>query len=109
MQQVRSIGISDIAFNLFQCRTKRDRKELWKITDSIKSIGVKVPIVVYRNKSKKYSKKKYVLESGERRITMSLDAGRETILAIICDREPTDDDLRINSLVENCLREDLCP
>lgn len=107
--KLREIKIKDIKFNPYQCRTKKDRRELGKLSESIKLVGVKQPISVYKNPDYKKDEKKYLLESGERRCTASIYAGKETIKAIIKDGIPTENDLRINSIIENCLREDLNP
>ena len=78
-----------------------EMEKLQSLANSIKKVGVRHAIEVYKNGSD------YNLISGERRVLASILAGKEDIQARILENKPTDLDLKLLQWIENIEREDL--
>lgn len=84
-----------------QPREKFDREKLEELAESIKSVGIKVPIIV-RPKGKQYE-----LVSGQRRWEAAKAAKIKELIAIV--KELNDNELAVESLIANEFRENLDP
>lgn len=82
---------------------KNEIEKLQSLSNSIKKVGVRHAIEVYKDGSD------YKLISGERRILASILAGKDEIQARILDRKPNEFDLKLLQWIENIEREDLSP
>lgn len=82
-------------------KKKDEIEKLQSLANSIKKVGVRHAIEVYKNGSN------YNLISGERRVLASILAGKEEIQARILDNNPTELDLKLLQWIENIEREDL--
>jgi len=99
--KIEEIPIDKITSNPMNPREKIDREKIDDLANSLKTIGIKVPIIV-RPKGKMFE-----LVSGERRWTAAKQAKLKTITAIV--KELSDDELAIESLMANEFRENLDP
>lgn len=99
--KIEAIPTDKITSNPMQPREKFDREKLEDLAESIKRIGVKVPIIV-RPRGKQYE-----LVSGQRRWEAAKAAKVEEITAIV--KELDDNQLAIESLIANEFRENLDP
>ena len=102
---VKDLPIEEIAFSSTNPRKAIDQVALEQLAESIKEIGLTVPILVRRSGPE--IRLDYELVSGERRMRASVLAGKETITAII--RELTDAEALDIQMVENLQRADLHP
>lgn len=82
-------------------KKKHEIEKLQSLANSIKKVGVRHAIEVYKNGSD------YNLISGERRVLASILAGKEDIQAKLLDNKPTALDLKLLQWIENIEREDL--
>lgn len=82
-------------------KKKNEIEKLQSLANSIKKVGVRHAVEVYKNGSD------YNLISGERRLLASILAGKEEIPAKILDSIPTETDLKLLQWIENIEREDL--
>lgn len=97
-------GVQEIAIKLIdsdnnQPRKNFDEESLFELSESIKSHGVIIPIIVIKNKAR------YTIVAGERRFRASKIAGLDKIPAII--RNYTERERKEIALIENIQREDL--
>lgn len=100
-ESVISLKLSDIDPNRDQPRKRFDEEALQELADSIKSIGVIQPILVYK------SGRRYTIIAGERRWRAARLAGLDEIPAIVRD---WDEVRRLEAaLIENLQRDDLNP
>jgi ParB family chromosome partitioning protein len=100
------IPVAQVAPNPRQPRQVFDADALAELTQSVREIGVLQPVVV-RDVGPAEGRPRYELVMGERRWRASLEAGLETIPAIV--RETGDDALLRDALLENLHRSDLNP
>lgn len=100
--ELKELKLSDISPNPFQPRLTFKQEELEELADSIKENGLIQPIIV--RKSPVFG---YELIAGERRFRACQLAQLETIPAII--KELSDQDSRIQAIIENLQRSDLNP
>lgn len=85
-----------------QYETKQEEFEkLSTLANSIKKVGVRHPIELYKEGSK------FILISGERRVLASHLAGKSDIQAKVLDSKPEGIELRLLQWIENIEREDL--
>jgi ParB family chromosome partitioning protein len=96
------LAIGLIERNPFQTRTSFDAVKLTELSQSIAATGVVQPIVV-----KPLTGGRYQLITGERRLLASLQAGKNTIPAIV--RQVSDEQAMEMTIVENLQRADLNP
>jgi len=80
---------------------QNDVEKLTSLANSIKKVGVRHPIEVYKDSSN------FILISGERRLLASHMAGKIDIQARILDKKPDGVELRLLQWIENIEREDL--
>lgn len=99
--EVKVLKIHDIVPNPVQPREVFNKEKLKELAGTISDIGILQPIVV-RSKGNKYE-----IIAGERRWKASQIAGKTTIPAII--RNIPDEEVMIESLIENIHRENLGP
>ena len=99
--KIETIPIEKITSNPMQPREKFDREKLEELAESIKLVGIKVPIMV-RPKGKQYE-----LISGQRRWEAAKAAKIEEITAIVEEKDDTE--FAIESLIANEFRENLDP
>ena len=93
------ISVSTIQANPYQPRTVWKEEQLNELTQSIRENGVIQPIIVRKNGDK------YEIIAGERRFRATLQAGLNTIPAVV--RSATDEEMLELALVENIHRSDL--
>ena len=116
IEDVKSINLADIIPDPNQVRrsenigfSEEDNDEVTNLSDliaSIKSIGVRQPIILRKNPSSDKDAPPYMIVSGERRYRASLKAGLDKIPAII--REYEDEyDVKYDQITENIQRVDL--
>lgn len=103
---MKSISIEKIKANPYQPRTFFDEQSLERLANSIKEVGLKNPIQVKNNPNGTFT-----LKDGERRLRAlkilkrkALKIGEEVLIV-----KATEKDLMIDSIIQNCLREDLQP
>jgi ParB family transcriptional regulator, chromosome partitioning protein len=99
------LPVEAIRPNPRQPRQVFDEDELAELVHSIAEIGVLQPIVVRPLDDDTGAEAAYELIMGERRWRASIDAGKETVPAII--RRTSDDDLLRDALLENLHRSQL--
>lgn len=101
------LPVDSIRPNPRQPRSVFDEDEMAELVNSIKEIGVLQPVVVrpIPDSEQDGGAVRYELIMGERRWRASLDAGKETVPAII--KETTDDVLLRDALLENLHRSQL--
>lgn len=100
--ELKELKLSDISPNPFQPRLNFKQEELEELANSIKENGLIQPIIV--RKSDVFG---YELIAGERRFRACQLAQLETIPAII--KEISDQDSRIQAIIENLQRSNLNP
>ena len=100
-QSIHEIKVSEIRPNPYQSRTEFDKEKIGILLNSIRKRGLLQPISVRRGNGE------FFLVHGERRWRAHKMGGLKTIRAIIVEREYTDDDMAIDQLIENIMREDL--
>ena len=101
-EQFAILPITQIQANPYQPRSQFDQKELADLAASIKENGLIQPIIVRQSAIAGYE-----LIAGERRLRASQLAGLEQIAAVI--RPLSDNESRVQALVENIQRADLNP
>lgn len=99
VSQLMELRLDLIEPNADQPRKKFDDEALTQLSESIKLHGVLQPIVVVKKG------KKYQIVAGERRYRASIQAGKETIPAIV--RKLSDQNRLELSLIENIQRSNL--
>ena len=99
---IKNINIDLIKTNPFQPRTKISNKELYELSDSIRTYGLIQPITVRQDNNDTYE-----LISGERRLRASKLAGLDRIPVFI--KHVDNNQMLEVALVENIQREDLDP
>jgi ParB family chromosome partitioning protein len=101
------LPVDSIRPNPRQPRSVFDEDEMAELVNSIKEIGVLQPVVVrpIPDSEQDGGSVRYELIMGERRWRASLEAGKETVPAII--KETTDDVLLRDALLENLHRSQL--
>ena len=97
--QVVQLKLSELRPNPYQPRKTFDPETIKELCQSIKEHGVIQPIIVRK------SIKGYDIVAGERRYRASLEAGLETIPAVI--KKLSDEQMMEIALIENLQREDL--
>ncbi len=98
-EKIIKVRVSDIYPNPYQQRKKFDEIKLRELADSIKKSGLIQPVIVYKKNGK------YYLLAGERRWRASQILNWEKIPVIV--KKLNDEEIMIQSLVENIQREDL--
>jgi len=98
-EKIINVRVSDIYPNPYQQRKKFDEIKLKELADSIKKSGLIQPAIVYKKDGK------YYLLAGERRWRASQLLKWEKIPVIV--KKLNDEEIMIQSLVENIQREDL--
>ncbi len=96
------LPIHQIKSNRHQPRTRFTNKAMEELVASIRIHGVVQPIVV-----RPMEEGTYEIVAGERRVKAALKAGLSLIPAVV--RDADDGEALEIALVENILREDLCP
>lgn len=106
MSYFKEINLQLVRPDPDQPRKVFDAAKLAELTESIKAIGVKQAITV-----REISANDYMIIAGERRFRASIEAGKETIPAVIVDGESelTEDSIFSHQISENLHREDLNP
>ncbi|MDE2997844.1 MAG: ParB/RepB/Spo0J family partition protein [Gemmatimonadota bacterium] len=99
---VLDIAVGDLRPNTHQPREAFDPEAVRELADSIREKGVIQPVVVRRDGTG------YQLIAGERRLRAAIEAGLETVPAILLD-VGSDQEMMEISLIENVQREDLNP
>lgn len=99
--RIETIPIEKVTSNPMQPREKFDREKLEELSESIRRVGIKVPIIV-RPKGKQFE-----LVSGQRRWEAAKAAKVGELTAIVKDLD--DKELAIESLIANEFRENLDP
>lgn len=99
--RLETIPIEKITSNPMQPREKFDREKLDDLAESIRTVGMKVPVIV-RPKGRQYE-----LVSGQRRWEAAKAAKMIELTAIV--KELDDKELAIESLIANEFRENLDP
>ena len=99
--EVRMLRVDEIRPNPFQPRESFPKGEIQQLASTIKEVGLLQPITV-RKKGKKYQ-----IISGERRWRACQFLGVKEIPAIV--KDVSDNQLMIESLIENVHRKDLEP
>jgi len=102
MEKFEMISITDIQKNPYQPRTEFDREKLDELAQSIKENGVIQPIIVRQSPVIGYE-----ILAGERRYRASLLAGLRYIPAVV--KQLSDQEMMIQSIIENLQRENLNP
>lgn len=100
-ENIQEIKINDIRANKHQPRRNFDDEKISELSKSIKNHGVLQPILLRKMEDK------YELVAGERRWRAAIEAGIETIPAII--KDISDAEAMEIALIENIQREDLNP
>jgi len=98
--EARAIRITEVRPNPFQPRNKVE-EGIEELVASVKQNGVLQPVMVRRRRDG------YELVMGERRFRAAVQAGLETIPAVV--RDATDEEMLELALVENLQRENLNP
>ncbi|MEZ0493315.1 ParB/RepB/Spo0J family partition protein [Kineococcus sp. TBRC 1896] len=101
------VPVDAITPNPRQPRTVFDEDDLAELVHSIREIGVLQPIVVRPVAAAEDGAPRYELVMGERRWRATVEAGFDTIPAIV--RETADNDLLRDALLENLHRSQLNP
>lgn len=96
------LSVQKVKPNPFQPRKKFAEESIHELASSIKENGVLQPILVRKNEHQEYE-----IIAGERRWRASLEAGLNTIPALI--REYDNNQVLAIALIENLQREDLNP
>lgn len=108
-----AIEVDRLAPDPDQPRKEFDEESLGMLAESLKTRGQLQPIRVRWDGSHADGQGgppgRWVIVSGERRWRAAKLAGLATLAAVEAKGEPTPRDVRIDQLVENCLREDLKP
>lgn len=102
MEKFLHIPINDISVNPYQPRSEFSTEKLTELSKSIIENGLIQPIIV--RKSQIFG---YELLAGERRLRASKLAGLTEIPAIV--KELTDQEMMLQSIIENLQRDDLSP
>jgi ParB/RepB/Spo0J family partition protein len=84
-------------------REHPDKEELVGLAQSIKELGMQVPVLAYREGTS------FVLYDGDRRVDAALMAGQEYVPALVEDRELPAVEVLLRKLVIHIQREDLSP
>jgi ParB family chromosome partitioning protein len=100
---VVQVSVDLIEPNPRQPRTRLDESELAELAVSIQEHGIIQPVIVTRGREPE----KYYLIAGERRWKAAIQAGLETIPALV--REATEQQRLLWALIENVQRADLSP
>ncbi|WP_291323732.1 ParB/RepB/Spo0J family partition protein [Desulfonatronospira sp.] len=96
------LNVQKLKPNPFQPRKKFSEESIQELASSIKENGVLQPILVRRNENQEYE-----IIAGERRWRASIEAGHNTVPALI--REFDNKQVLAIALIENLQREDLNP
>lgn len=99
--RIEEVSIEKITSNPMNPREKIDREKIDELANSIKTVGLKVPIIV-RPKGKQFE-----IISGERRWTAAKKAKVKKVTVLVKDLD--DDEMAIESLIANEFRENLDP
>lgn len=100
-----AIELDRIVPDPYQPRKEFDPIELDRLADSLQTRGQLQPIRVRYDESNR----KWVIVSGERRYRAARLAGLPTIVCVEALYEPRSEEITVDQLVENCVREDLKP
>ena len=98
---VKEIPINELRPNPYQPRKSFSAEAIEELSESIKTFGVLQPLIV------RQSIKGYEIVVGERRYRASLNAGLQTVPAVV--KELTDRKMMEIALIENLQRENLNP
>ena len=102
MEEFKLIRISDIQKNPYQPRKEFSKEKIEELAQSIKENGLIQPIIVRQSPVIGYE-----ILAGERRYRASIAAGLSEVPVII--KKLSDQDMMVQSIIENLQREDLNP
>ena len=102
MEELKLIRISDIQKNPYQPRKEFSKEKIEELAQSIKENGLIQPIIVRQSPVIGYE-----ILAGERRYRASIAAGLSEVPVII--KKLSDQDMMVQSIIENLQREDLNP
>ena len=102
MEEFKLIRISDIQKNPYQPRKEFSKEKIQELAQSIKENGLIQPIIVRQSPVIGYE-----ILAGERRYRASIAAGLSEVPVII--KKLSDQDMMVQSIIENLQREDLNP
>ena len=101
--EFKEISLGDLTFGLGQVRVRDVSKDLDKLADSIRQVGLLEPIVV----SPTEDEGKYEIITGQRRFLAHQELGKDTIWAAILDERVDEMTAKMLSVTENLVRRDL--
>lgn len=101
-EQIQYVPITSIEAKR-QVRENFDEESLQGLADSIKSVGMMLPLRVRKVGNK------FVIISGERRFRAMVRLGETTIAVIVEDANLNDGEVIQKMFIENCQRENLTP
>lgn len=101
-ESVTTIKTDKIVSNRYQPRKSFDPIKLQELTDSIRENGIIQPLIVTKNKDKKYE-----LIAGERRLKAAKKSNIDFVPVVV--RDATEQQLLQLAMIENIQREDLNP
>ena len=101
---LKRVKISDIDFTE---NSRSAGKDLSELMASIKSEGLKQPVIICENFKTNKKRKPWILVAGNRRIGAVKGLGLKTIDAIFDDKLKNKADFLITNLTENMQREDI--
>ena len=104
LESVVEINVKDIISDPDQPRKEFEQDALERLAESLTRRQLQ-PIIVRWNSDEE----KFMIVAGERRYRAAVLAGLPTIECKMEDGERTRDDILLDQLTENCLREDLKP
>ena len=100
-EKIQELPIESIRANPHQSRTVFDKDKIKVLALSIRRRGLLQPISV------RFVNGEYFIIQGERRWRAHKMNGMKTIKAVVVEKEYSDEDMAIDQLVENIVREDL--
>jgi ParB family chromosome partitioning protein len=103
IKDVMEIPLKDLVVGKGQVRTRKPKKDVTELADSIRKVGLLEPIVVCPAEKKG----KYEIITGQRRVFAHQELQRDTILAAILDEKVDETTAKILSVTENLIRRDL--
>lgn len=104
LRSVIDVALEDIIVSRVNTRAHYDEEELVGLTESVRSIGLIVPVVVRRINDSKFE-----LIAGTRRLRAAERRRSPTIPAFVVSKDADDKDMTILALSENLHRQDLTP
>lgn len=101
--EFKEISLGDLTFGLGQVRVRDVSKDLDKLADSIRQVGLLEPIVV----SPTEDEGQYEIITGQRRFLAHQELGKDTIWGAILDERVDEMTAKVLSVTENLVRRDL--